>query len=92
MIQVLKKFFAFCTPEDRAKFRTSVILSLFQAIFEAMKIPAIAVMVKALLEQNVTGKTCLCCLGIMLLSIIGSGIVKSKASMLQTEGGYGTCA
>ena len=92
MIQVLKKFFAFCTPEDRAKFRTSVILSLFQAIFEAMKIPAIAVMVKALLEQNVTGKTCLCCLGIMLVSIIGSGIVKSKASMLQTEGGYGTCA
>lgn len=92
MIQVLKKFFAFCTPEDRAKFRTSVILSLFQAIFEAMKIPAIAVMVKALLEQNVTGRTCLCCLGIMLLSIIGSGIVKSKASMLQTEGGYGTCA
>ena len=92
MIQVLKKFFAFCTPEDRAKFRTSVILSLFQAIFEAMKIPAIAVMVRALLEQNVTGKTCLCCLGIMLLSIIGSGIVKSKASMLQTEGGYGTCA
>ena len=92
MIQVLKKFFAFCTPEDRAKFRTSVILSLFQAIFEAMKIPAIAVMVRALLEQNVTGKTCLCCLGIMLVSIIGSGIVKSKASMLQTEGGYGTCA
>ena len=92
MIQVLKKFFAFCTPEDRAKFRTSVILSLFQAIFEAMKIPAIAVMVRALLEQNVTGRTCLGCLGIMLLSIIGSGIVKSKASMLQTEGGYGTCA
>ena len=49
-------------------------------------------MVKALIEDNVTGKTCLTCLGIMLVSVAGSGFIKTKATMLQTEGGYGTCA
>ena len=92
MFKILKNFFDFCNAEDRKRFYTSIVLSLFQAMFEALKIPAIACMVKALLEENVTSKTCLTCLCIMLVSIIGSGTFKSKATMLQTEGGYNTCA
>jgi len=92
MFKVLKNFFDFCNAEDRKRFYASIVLSLFQSMFEALKIPAIACMVKALLEENVTSKTCLTCLGIMLVSIIGSGAFKSKATMLQTEGGYNTCA
>lgn len=92
MFKILKNFFDFCNPEDRKRFYSSIVLSMLQAIFEALKIPAIACMVKALLENNVSSKTCLTCLGIMLVSIIGSGIFKSKATMLQTEGGYNTCA
>ena len=92
MFDILKNFFDFCDSGDRKKFRLSIILSLFQSIFEALKIPAIACMVKALLDNDVTAKTCLTCFGIMLVSIIGSGIFKSKATMLQTEGGYSTCA
>ncbi len=92
MFQILKNFFDFCNAEDRKRFYISIVLSLVQAMFEALKIPAIACMVKALLEQDVTAKTCLTCLCIMLVSIIGAGIAKSKATMLQTEGGYNTCA
>lgn len=92
MFKILKNFFDFCSPADRKRFYASIVLSLFQAIFEALKIPAIACMVSALLENKVTAQTCFTCLGIMAVSIIGSGIVKSKATMLQTEGGYGTCA
>ena len=92
MFNILKKFFAFCNADDRKRFYISIVLSLFQAMFEAMKIPAIACMVKALTEQNVTSKTCLTCLCIMLVSILGAGITKSKATMLQTESGYNTCA
>ena len=92
MFKILKNFFDFCTAEDRRKFYLSIFLSFVQALFEAMKIPAIGVMVKALIENDVTGKTCLICLGIMLVSVIGSGIVKTKSTMLQTEGGYSTCA
>lgn len=92
MFQILKNFFDFCNAEDRKRFYISIVLSLVQAMFEALKIPAIACMVSALLDQNVTSKTCLTCLCIMLVSIIGAGIAKSKATMLQTEGGYNTCA
>ena len=92
MFKILKNFFDFCNAEDRKRFYISIVLNLFQAIFEALKIPAISCMIKALLEGNVTKKTCLTCLGIMLVSIIGSGIFKSKSTMLQTEGGYSTCA
>ena len=92
MFKILKNFFDFCNAEDRKRFYISIVLNLFQAIFEALKIPAISCMIKALLEGNVTKKTCLTCLGIMLVSVIGSGIFRSKSTMLQTEGGYSTCA
>ena len=92
MFKILKNFFDFCNAEDRKRFYISIVLSLLQAMFEALKIPAIACMVSALLDKNVTAKTCLTCLCIMLVSIIGAGIAKSKATMLQTEGGYDTCA
>ncbi|MBP1533768.1 MAG: ABC transporter ATP-binding protein [Ruminococcus sp.] len=92
MYRILKNFFDFCSTEDRKRFYISIVLSLLQAMFEAMKIPAIACMVTALLDNNVTSKTCLTCLCIMIVSVIGSGIIKSKATMLQTEAGYSTCA
>lgn len=92
MFKILKNFFDFCNAQDRKRFYISIVLNLFQAMFEALKIPAIACMVTALLDKNVTSKTCLTCLCIMLVSVIGAGIVKSKATMLQTEGGYNTCA
>ena len=92
MFKILKNFFDFCDAQDRKRFYASIVLSLVQAMFEALKIPAIACMVTALLAQNVTAKTCLTCLGIMAVSIIGSGAFKAKATMLQTEGGYNTCA
>ena len=92
MFKILKNFFDFCNAEDRKRFYISIIPNLFQAMFEALKIPAIACMVSGLLDKNVTSKTCLTCLCIMLVSVIGAGIVKSKATMLQTEGGYNTCA
>ena len=92
MIKVIKKFFAFCGEENRHKFINSIWLSVFQAIFEALKIPAIAAMIRALMRGNVETKDILLSLGIMLISIIGAGLVKAKATMLQTEGGYDTCA
>ena len=53
MLKVIKKFFAFCGKENRHKFIISVWLSVFQAVFEALKIPAIAAMIRALMRGNV---------------------------------------
>lgn len=92
MLKVIRKFFAFCGEENRRKFITSIRLNVLQALFEALKIPAIAVMIRALMNGMVETKDILLSLGIMLISIAGSGLLKSKAVMLQTEGGYDTCA
>lgn len=92
MIEIIRKFFAFCGEENRRKFKKSLGLGILQAIFEALKIPAAAVVIQAALASDITVSTVLLALGIMILSIVGTGLVKSKSTMLQTEGGYNTCA
>ena len=92
MIEIIRRFFAFCGEENRRKFHLSVALGVLQAFFEALKIPAIACMASALLRGNVTTQDILTSFGIMLASIVGAALVKSKSIMLQTEAGYDTCA
>lgn len=92
MLNILKKFFGFCSEENRKKFYTSIVLGVIAALFLALKIPAIAVLLQAILNGNITNGAILGSLAIMLVSIIGSSVVKYKATMLQTEAGYGTAA
>jgi len=92
MVEIITRFFDFCGEENRRRFHVSILLGVLQAFFEALKIPAIACMVRALLRGSVTSQDILLSLGIMALSIVGAGLVKSKSMMLQTEGGYDTCA
>ena len=92
MINTMKKFFAFCNEENRRKFKVSVVLSVIAVLFLALKIPAIAVMLQGILEGEMTSKIIWTAFGLMLISIIGSSAIKYKATMLQTEAGYGTAA
>ena len=92
MVKIISRFFAFCGEENRKRFHQSILLGVLQAMFEALKIPAIACMVRALLRGIVTTQDILLAFGIMLFSILGSSLVKAKSMMLQTEGGYDTCA
>ena len=92
MVKIISRFFEFCGEENRRRFHQSILLGVLQAFCEALKIPAIACMVRALLRGSVTGRDILLALGIMALSIVGSGLIKAKSMMLQTEGGYDTCA
>ena len=92
MLDIFRKFFAFCGPENGGKFRRSIVLGVVQAMFEALRIPAIALVIGAIINNNVTTSTIWGSLGIIVVSIIGSATVKYSATMLQTEAGYGTCA
>lgn len=92
MVKTIRKFFSFCGEENYRKFRASILLGVLQAICEALKIPAIACMIRALIRGSVTTQDILLSLGIMVVSIVGSGLIKSRSMMLQTEGGYDTCA
>jgi ATP-binding cassette subfamily B protein len=92
MVKTIRKFFSFCGEENYRKFRASILLGVLQAICEALKIPAIACMIRALIRGSVTTQDILLSLGIMVVSIVGSGLIKSRSMMLQMEGGYDTCA
>lgn len=92
MLEILRKFFRFCDERERSEFYRSIVLGVLAAQFSALKIPAIGVMLGAILAGGVTAKTILMSLSIMLISVIGSSILKYRATALQTDGGYSTTA
>ena len=92
MLSMVKKFFDFCSVENRNKFYKSVVLGVIDAMFAAMKIPAAFVAIKAILENNLTNKTIFTVIGLMLISTLGKMVINRFAYMLQTEAGYDTCA
>lgn len=92
MFEILKRFFHFCDERERKEFYASVALGVIAALFSALKIPAIGVILQAILNGAVTGKTILLSPVIMLVSIVGSSLLKYKATALQTDGGYSTTA
>ena len=92
MVEVLKKFFDFCGSENKKKFYISIGLGVLMAFLEALRIPASYVVIKAMVEGNASAMTAYISLGILLISIILTIIVKAKTTMLQTEAGYNTCA
>ena len=92
MLQTLKKFFAFCGVDNRRLFITSIWLGVVSAICSAMRIPAAAIVIQALLERNVTMATLWTSLGIIVISLIITIAINMKATMLQTRAGYRACA
>lgn len=92
MLQTLRKFFAFCGAENRKMFITSIWLGVISAICSAMRIPAAAIVIQALLNQNVTMETLWTSLGMIVISLIITIIINMRATMLQTRAGYRACA
>lgn len=77
---------------DRREFYVSIVIGVAAALFTALKIPAIGVMLQAILAGSVNAKAILSSLVIMLVSVVGSSLLKYKATALQTDGGYCTTA
>lgn len=87
MIAIFRKFFRFSGSQKRL-FYHSLALSLLHAIFEALRIPAIAVVLQALIDRNTGWNTVFTAIGIMLVSIIGCTLTRRSLTMKQTVGGY----
>lgn len=92
MIKTLKKFFAFCGEENRKMFMASIGLGVISAICSAMRIPAAYIVIRALLENQVTTATLLSSLAVLIASVIVTIGISMKSTMLQTRGGYRACA
>lgn len=97
MFETLIKFFRFCDVENRRKFTGSIIVGIFNSLFMALRIGAVAVMLKGVIAAAIDGtafemKTVWLSFAIMCVSIIGGIITRKVTSMWQCEGGYRTCA
>ena len=92
MLEILNKFFNFCGTENKKKFHKAIALGVVMAMFEALKIPAIVLMLSAVIEGAVTASVIWGCFGICIVSILGGSAVKYVSTMLQCEAGYGTAA
>ena len=92
MFEILHKFFRFCDERERKEFYRSVVLGVAAALFSALRVPAVGVMLQAILTGGVTVKTILLSFAIMAVSVVGSSLLKYRATALQTDGGYRTTA
>ncbi len=92
MFKTLKQFFDFCNKEDRSKLYLAIALGVVKAIFAALRMPAIAVVVQGLIDGQMTMKHLWLSLGIMIVSVLGQFLINLKTTMLQCEAGYHSCA
>ncbi|MBQ7076732.1 MAG: ABC transporter ATP-binding protein [Lachnospiraceae bacterium] len=92
MLSMLKKFFDFCNKRNRDKFYGAVALGVLDALFGAMKIPAAFFAITAVLNNEINKEAFIKVIGFMLISTIGKTVVNRFSQMMQTEGGYDTCA
>ena len=92
MFATLKRFFDFCGEEDRKKLYKAIALGVIKAIFAALRISAIAVIVMGILDKNMTNNNIYTALAILAASVLGQLTINMKATMLQTEAGYHCCA
>lgn len=92
MLEILRKFFHFCDARERREFYVSIVLGVAAALLTALKIPAVGVMLQAILSGGITARAILWSLAMMLVSVVGSSLLKYRATALQTDGGYRTTA
>lgn len=92
MLKILNKFFDFCGSVNKKKFQISIVLGVIQAVCEAMKIPAIMIVLMDMTDNTLSSKTVFLSLAIMFVSITVDFFVRKKSAMLQTEAGYNAAA
>ena len=97
MFETLRNFFRFCDKENRRKFYGSIIVGIVNAFFMALRIAAVAVMLRGVIGTAVEGQpfeksTIWLSFAIICVSVLGAIITTKFTAMWQCEGGYRTCA
>lgn len=88
MIKILRKFFLFSGKENQHKFYQAMLLGVLIALIQAMRIPAAYIVIKGLLEGNLSATTAWISCGLVAGSVILSAAISMKSTMLQTEAGF----
>lgn len=92
MLKIFQKFFNFCGKVNKRKFYSSLVYGVILAFAEALKIPAIMLVLQGAIGGSLTPTLLWQCFGLLAGSLIVGAIVKYRATILQCEAGYGTAA
>lgn len=91
MFTALKRFFDFCNKTDRDKMYKAIGLGVIKAVFAALRITAIAVVTKGIIDDDMKNEYIFAALAILGLSLLGQFVINLKTTMLQCEAGYHSC-
>ncbi|MEX2785242.1 ABC transporter ATP-binding protein [Streptococcus sp. H49] len=92
MLSIFKRFFGFCSNEDRRKLYLSLFLGVLKAFAVALRIPAIALVLRDITNHQLSLTTLWTVSLIMSASLLFNLLLTLKITMLQTEAGYHSCA
>lgn len=92
MLNIFRKFFNFSGEINKMKFYRSLADGVIFAVMEALKIPAIMLILQGVLNGTVTVNLIWKCVVILLISVIGGSVVKYRSTILQCEAGYTAAA
>ncbi|MDD4369344.1 MAG: ABC transporter ATP-binding protein, partial [Oscillospiraceae bacterium] len=92
MLKTFQKFFDFADAVNKKRFYQSMWLGVLRSFFQALKIPALYLVLQAILTDTLSWLTILGAAIMMLVSVSGATIVYQASSMKQTIAGYQTSA
>jgi len=87
LLDMFKKFFRFADSQ-KSKWVKSIVFALFKSVFESTQLLAIAIVLRGIATDCVTNTTVLAALGIMLVSILGTIVMRHLAQSSQSVGCY----
>lgn len=94
MMSTLRNFLAFSGEENRKKFIISIWLGALEAFGNALKVPAVMLVLMGLMQVGDTDirPYIVGSVACMVVSIVIGIATKARISVLETEAGYGCCA
>ena len=90
MFDAYKRFFRFSGTEKSTWYK-GMAFELLRSIFEALQFVALLIVLRALVEQNITGATAWTALGIMVVSVAGSALCWYLAHNSEGHANYRMC-
>lgn len=90
MFDAYKRFFRFSGTEKSTWYK-GMAFELLRSIFEALQFVALLIVLRALVEQNITGATAWMALGIMAVSVAGAALCWYLAHNSEGHANYRMC-
>ncbi len=90
MLETIRKFFAFA-GKYRIDLYKGIGWSLLDAFFQALQIPAIYIVLKAIVTDTVTNTTAWASFAIILLSMAGTIVTKTASVIANARGSFHLC-